>query len=557
MITGKRWNLVLSKSKKTQSEIKIELTSDELEAVKQRIDSSSITAEDIKLFKELLSSHLYIKGLLENKEHSVLNLLNKMFGVKTETRSKGNRSRGNKKGSKSGNTSRKTKGRNGSNDYPGATRKQCQHESLKEGDKCPECDKGTLKEAAPSPQYSWSGTSPINLVIYDLQKLVCNTCEMIFTAPLPENVRLKTVDDSADIESDKVARCDANASANAMVACLRYEFGVPNYRLAKIQSLQGIPLPEGSQYQMSRQAFLSGYPVFNELIRVAADGDLLMNDDTKMKVQDVIKQAKEDAAAGKKGRKSTRSSMIISKKGDKTISLVFTGQKLAGENLASVLKHRSDVLDIPKQMCDGSKDNNPGDDFKTVEANCLDHGRRKLFELEEAGNPYVSCILDEIDKVYENDAYVKENNLSDEERLKYHQETSKPSLEKVKEMMDDLQNEKKCEPNSPLGKALKYILTRWKKLTLFTEKEGIPLSNAETERAIKKTIVHRKNSLHYKSMQGALTGDVIMSLLLTCSNAGISGHEYLTRLQENRSKVYENPSDWLPWNYKDQIQNEP
>ena len=134
-------------------------------------------------------------------------------------------------------------------------------------------------------------------------------------------------------------------------------------------------------------------------------------------------------------------------------------------------------------------------------------------------------------------------------RLEYHAEHSAPIMEFLGFWMKDQLEGKKAEPNSPLGKAISYNLKRWKELTTFLRVEGAPLSNAEAERSIKWAICHRKNSLFYKTMNGAKQGDIIQSMIRTCNQAGINSFDYLVALQENRSKVYEAPEQWLPWNY--------
>ena len=134
-------------------------------------------------------------------------------------------------------------------------------------------------------------------------------------------------------------------------------------------------------------------------------------------------------------------------------------------------------------------------------------------------------------------------------RLEYHAEHSAPIMESLRLWMKDQLEGKKAEPNSPLGKAISYKLKRWKELTTFLRVEGAPLSNAEAERSIKWAICHRKNSLFYKTMNGAKQGDIIQSMIRTCNQTGINSFDYLVALQENRSKVYEVPEQWLPWNY--------
>jgi hypothetical protein len=56
----------------------------------------------------------------------------------------------------------------------------------------------------------------------------------------------------------------------------------------------------------------------------------------------------------------------------------------------------------------------------------------------------------------------------------------------------------------------------WDRLTLFLHQAGAPLDSNIVERALKKCILHRKNSLFYKTTHGAEVGDLFMSLIHTC-----------------------------------------
>jgi hypothetical protein len=110
--------------------------------------------------------------------------------------------------------------------------------------------------------------------------------------------------------------------------------------------------------------------------------------------------------------------------------------------------------------------------------------------------------------------------------------------------------EKKVEPNSGLGKAISYCLKRWTRLTLFLQQAGAPLDSNIVERALKKAILHRKNSLFYKTENGAEVGDLFMSLIHTCELNGVNPFEYLIALQKHAKELAKNPGDWMPWNYR-------
>jgi hypothetical protein len=94
------------------------------------------------------------------------------------------------------------------------------------------------------------------------------------------------------------------------------------------------------------------------------------------------------------------------------------------------------------------------------------------------------------------------------------------------------------------------MLKHWAKLTLFLRVPGAPLDNNVCERALKKAILHRKNALFYKTLNGARVGDVFMSLIHTTELNGIPPFEYLVALQRHHQAVALDPSEWLPWTYE-------
>lgn len=141
------------------------------------------------------------------------------------------------------------------------------------------------------------------------------------------------------------------------------------------------------------------------------------------------------------------------------------------------------------------------------------------------------------------------------ERLNYHQEKSLPVMEELKQWLEKQFDNKEVEPNSDLGVAITYMLKHWKELTLFLRKAKAPIDNNICERALKKAIIHRKNSLFYKTMNGARIGDMFMSLIHTCNLNNIDPFDYFIEVQKNISAVSKNPEKWLPWNYKENIEN--
>jgi hypothetical protein len=163
-------------------------------------------------------------------------------------------------------------------------------------------------------------------------------------------------------------------------------------------------------------------------------------------------------------------------------------------------------------------------------------------------------VLESFGEVYGYDAQAEEQCLQPEERLRFHQEHSLPVMNALRAWMETQFAEKKVEPNSGLGNAIKYTLRHWDRLTLFLRQAGAPLDSNIVERSLKRAILHRKNSLFYKTENGAEVGDLFMSLIHTCELNGVNPFDYLTELQEHAEELARNPAAWMPWNYRQTLE---
>ncbi len=159
-------------------------------------------------------------------------------------------------------------------------------------------------------------------------------------------------------------------------------------------------------------------------------------------------------------------------------------------------------------------------------------------------------VIETIALVYKHDETTKEETMTPQERLTYHQAKSGPLMEQLLQWMTDQMESRNVEPNSGLGKSISYMLNHWKPLTLFLRVEGAPIDNNLCERSLKMAIRHRKNSLYYRTLHGAHVGDIFMSLIHTCKLQKINPFDYLVALQKHYRQVSQNPEQWLPWNYK-------
>ncbi len=532
----------------------IDLDIGTLEKIIERSKQTPLSEPDCQLLRSVVETLHFLTQELEKKHVSVQKLKQMLFGAATEsTRKVMEKILNGDSSDDSSNappadqkdtppTSKpKGHGRNGADAYSGAETVHVKHASLKPGDPCPNCHKGTVYTTKPSRLVRLRGQAPLGAKVVELEKLRCGLCGAIFTAQAPPEVGSEKYD----------------AEAAGMIALLKYGSGFPFNRLQRLQGSLGIPLPAATQWEIVEGSAATLEPVFEQMVYQAAQGRVLHNDDTTMRVQELCRQANAASCADappKARRKGVFTSGIVSVVDDHRIALFFTGPDHAGENLVALLKQRQAERQRPIQMCDALSRNMP-DSLNTILGNCLTHGRRRFVEVAMHFPDECLYVLQILKAVYQNDAEAKEQGLSDEQRLDWHQTRSGPKMAELKIWLAEQIEQKKVEPNSGLGEAIGYMLRHWEELTLFLRQPGAPLDNNVCEQALKKVILHRKNAYFYKTLNGARVGDLFMSLIHTCELNKVNPFDYLVQLQKNIKTAASTPADWMPWNYRHTLQH--
>jgi hypothetical protein len=429
---------------------------------------------------------------------------------------------------------RKGHGRNGAESYFGAKHVRVAHPTLRHKDRCPECGRGKLYEQTkPATLVRIRGMAPFQGTVYEQERLRCNLCGEVFTAPPPEGVGEEKYDETV----------------TAMLVLLHYGAGFPFHRLGVLQRALGVPLPAGTQWEEIAEHEESVVPVHRELITCAAQGEVVYHDDTSMKVLSIAKEIQQEIVAGTSERTGIFTSGIVSSEGERRIALFYTGRRHAGENLIELLKERDAERPAPIQMCDASSRNTP-EALETILANCNAHARRRFGDVEANFPEECRYVLDVFREVYRNDTTARRERMTPEQRLAFHQAESGARMAELKQWMRRKLDDHEVEPNSGLGQAMEYMLGHWEGFTLFLRVAGAPLDNNLCERALKKAICHRKNSLFYKTENGARIGDMFMSLIHTAELNGANPFDYLLELMRHRKEVATAPAEWMPWSYR-------
>jgi len=517
----------------------LDLSIEELEALLEQARQGPLREDGYQKLLAAIRTLRYVTELLERKEATLARLRKLLCPASTEKTDKVLKQAGIDTGEKQPESpTKKAKraaaghGRNGAAAYSGAQKVRVPHASLKSGDACPDgCGGKVYSQRDPGVLVRIKGQAPLAATVYELEKLRCNLCGNVYTAQAPPEAGEKKYDESAA----------------SMIALLRYGSGVPWNRTEGLEQNLGIPLPVATQCEITVEAAGLLQPALAELQRQAAQGEVVHNDDTSMRVLSLDRDA--DISPERTG---VFTSGLVWIYRERRIALFFTGCKHAGENLAEVLKQRSDDLPPAIQMCDALSRNVPKF-VETLVANCNAHGRRNFVKVTASFPDQCRLVLEALREVYGYDAVTREQGMSAQKRLAFHQQHSKPVMEKLHIWLNAQFDEKMVEPNSGLGQAISYLLKHWEKLTLFLQKAGAPLDNNLVERALKKAILHRKNSLFYKTRKGAQMGDLFMSLIHTCELNGVKPFDYLTELLRHAEELKQNPSEWMPWNYRDTL----
>jgi transposase len=541
----------------------IELSPQEIESLHERIKNFTVTKEDMVIFGKALDFFAWMQIKLQKCQLTINKLKRIIFGT-TEKSSHSRYSKNRKAPNQSAihpavsetpcTTSEEVQpddakneraqietpplakpkghGRIAAHKYHPDETISIQHASLKPGDACPmECD-GKLYRISEKPGgiIRIKGQSCAHVVRYEFEKLRCALCGAVFKADPPPNFPPK--------------KYDEHFRANLVIQ--KYFMASPFYRQEQYQKLFKVPLPDSTQWDLVESVADCAHPVFNVLERMSANATHVNHDDTKVKILEVMRANKLNPDKKRKGMFTT---CIFAQSNDYKICLYYSGVKHGGENLSALLEKRDEDLPPIIQMCDALSANVPSA-LKTILCHCLVHGRRKFTDIEPFFPMECQHVIDQLALVYKHDAEAKEKNMTQDERLAHHQTYSAPVMEELKAWMQAQFDDRKVEPNSALGSAIRYMQNHWLELTKFLSVSGAHLDNNLVERSLKLAIRTRKNAMFHKSVHGAFVASLFLSLIATCDLAGKHPVHYLITLQEHKSDVFQHPDLWLPWNYE-------
>ena len=430
-------------------------------------------------------------------------------------------------------------GRQGAADYPGCDQIVLSHPTLHAGSDCPDCAEHHTKARLyalkdPGHLLVLEGQPIITGTHYEIEKLRCTLCGKQYAAPVPEELKNRPKYDET---------CRSSLAIN------HYYLGYPFKRIELLQAMHGIPVPDATQWDQMQKLYEVVAPVHAALEQAAANGERFFYDDTTHRI--LLK----DLPPHRKGIYTTAIAAQVDK--EHRAYLFYTSWHYAGENIKTLFEARESESSF-LTMTDASANNIP----RTIPEDllvqwifcfCLVHGRRKFYELYDIFEGEVRFVLDQIGLVYANGRYCHQQHYDAEQRLLHNQKYSAPVMELLKTWLTNQLVFYQVEPNNPLGEAIRYMLKYWIPLTQFLRIPGAAIDNSLAERMVKVVIRYRKNSLFFRTAEGAAVGDVLMSLIHTARCNQENPFDYLNTLQRYSDAVAENPGQWLPWNYQSRL----
>jgi hypothetical protein len=171
-----------------------------------------------------------------------------------------------------------------------------------------------------------------------------------------------------------------------------------------------VPVADATQWDQAERVADCAYPVFEQMKRLAAQGEVIFQDDTHARILAVIKENRKAAEARVSGQAEPRTGMyttgLVANAGERTICLYFAGRAQAGENLEEVLALREPERGPPIVMSDALSVNTLDDEGAIIRSHCLAHGRRKFTEIEEVFPADCQRVIDDFNRVFEHEATI-------------------------------------------------------------------------------------------------------------------------------------------------------
>ncbi|HOV15397.1 MAG TPA: IS66 family transposase, partial [Spirochaetota bacterium] len=350
-------------------------------------------------------------------------------------------------------------------------------------------------------------------------KYVCKKCDGIESEGVHPTVKI------AEVPPTILPKTIATPSLLTYILINKFSDGLPFYRQEKIFLRLDIDIKRANMCNWTVKAYENTKVLENLLIRELKNSFLVGIDETTVQVLN---------EPGKSPQ--SKSYMWVFRGGTKENPIILFHYDPGRSG------------DVPFQYLENYKGYIQTDGYEgynklasvpdIVQAGCWAHVRRKFFDVIEPlkkqkydkSESLAHEIMDLITILYDNERLARENNFTREELTNYRQEKSKPILDEIKNLLEI--NQDKVLPQSKLGIAVRYTLSRLDKLIKYIDDGLIPIDNNLVENAIRPFVIGRKNWLFYDSQDGARASAFFYSLIETAKANKLEPYSYLNYVFE-------------------------
>jgi transposase len=368
---------------------------------------------------------------------------------------------------------------------------------------CPECN-------AQRPVVGYDDSEVLEFVPAKLrirvdrrEKRSCKACTNLAVAPRGEKL---------------VAGGQFSSSVAVQVVYNKYELGLPLHRQVKMFVTMGMVMAVSTLCDQVKWMAELLQPLWRIAIDQVRDSKVKHLDGTGLPVldRDHPKGKRSGTIWGMAGGESTKPQIAAyryatTKKADGQVEGEFGPRDILAQWTGRV------VLDADTLFASQCK----RDDL--LDCGCNMHARRYFVKALDSGDTRASLVIGAFKGLYQVEEDVRD--VSDAERLAVRQKRSTPIYDDI--VLWCKAHQPNTPPQSPLGKAINYLLNRELSLRRFEHDGAIPIDNMAAEHNFISVALTRKNFLFAGSNAGAERAAIIYTILRCCRLANVDALEYL------------------------------
>jgi len=307
----------------------------------------------------------------------------------------------------------------------------------------------------------------------------------------------------------------------AFVLISKFVDGLPFYRIEQQLRREGFQLPRQTMCRWAIKVAAKLEPLWRMILENSKKYEYMQMDETTLQVMN---------EPGRSNHTSSYMWVIRAGPPDRPIVFYNYAPSRASEIPMELLSGYSGIV-----QTDGYKGYSFLDSpaWPCVHAGCMNHTRRKFVNVVKAAGKhrkrgYADKVLTLIRSLYKIETTARRDNLSSEELLECRMRRSKPIMEKIKALLDNIED--KVPPKSLLGNAVRYALTRWSTLLVFLENPAVKLDTNDVENAIRPFVVGRKGWLFSGHPGGAKASAILYTMVETAKANGLNIYDWMIRV---------------------------